>query len=296
MASELVSQLRNWLTLLEHSGVEEIMLPGGAAAFVEAARSLGGRAAPVGAEASSERTCKSAPGAEAGWKSAGPAGPDPLEASDGLDVSGKPAGAARPPQGRTGLAGLESRVADCRLCDLASGRTNAVFGEGSPTAKLMFIGEGPGAEEDAQGRPFVGRAGALLTRIIEAMGLKREEVYIGNVVKCRPPGNRVPDPDEIASCLPYLEKQIEAIGPEIICTLGNVATQTVTGERRGISQVRGKTYTYRSARVVPTFHPAACLRNPDCKKLVWEDIKIVMKYLNLPIRGVTRNGAGTNRN
>jgi uracil-DNA glycosylase family 4 len=238
---DLRTQLCNWLRLLEHSGMEEIVLAGGAEGLVDATRLLIG--------------CS-----------------------------------ARP------LAGLAAEVAGCKLCDLHRGRTNTVFGEGNLTARLMFVGEGPGADEDAQGRPFVGRAGVLLTKIIEAMGLAREEVYIGNIVKCRPPGNRVPDPDEIASCLPYLEKQIEAIGPEIICTLGNVATQTVTGERRPISEMRGKTYVYRATRVIPTYHPAACLRNPDCKKLVWEDIKIVMKHLNLPIRGVTRNGAGTDRN
>jgi DNA polymerase len=243
--------------------MEEIVLPGGAEGLVEAARSLIGRPAGAG--------CGRA-------------------VSGGRDGSGGASGAARP------LAGLAAEVAGCRLCDLHKGRTNTVFGEGNARAKLMFIGEGPGADEDAQGRPFVGRAGVLLTKIIEAMGLAREEVYIGNIVKCRPPANRVPDPGEIASCLPYLEKQIEAIGPEIICTLGNVATQTVTGERQPMSQMRGRTYTYRATRVVPTYHPAACLRNPDCKKLVWEDIKIVMKYLNLPIRGVTRNGSGTNRN
>jgi len=264
---DLRTQLCNLLRLLERSGMEEIMLPGGAEGLVDAARSLIGRSA-----------CAERGRAASG----GPGGPG--------GVPGTPGEPARP------LDGLAAEVAGCRLCDLHRGRTNTVFGEGSPAARLMFIGEGPGADEDSQGRPFVGRAGVLLTKIIEAMGLAREEVYIGNIVKCRPPGNRVPDPDEIASCLPYLEKQIEAIGPEIICTLGNVATQTVTGERRPISEMRGKPYAYRTTTVIPTYHPAACLRNPDCKKLVWEDIKIVMKHLNLPIRRVTSNGTGTNGN
>jgi uracil-DNA glycosylase family 4 len=184
----------------------------------------------------------------------------------------------------------------CTACHLHEGRTNVVFGEGDASARLMFVGEGPGADEDLQGRPFVGRAGALLTKIIEAMGLAREEVYIANVVKCRPPGNRTPEPDEILSCLPYLEKQIDLVGPEVICTLGNVATQTLTGERRPIGEMRLETFDYRGIALVPTYHPAACLRNPDSKKLVWQDIKKVMKRLGLPIRGVRRNGPGTNRN
>jgi DNA polymerase len=165
-----------------------------------------------------------------------------------------------------------------------------VFGEGDPSSRLMFIGEGPGRDEDLQGRPFVGRAGMLLTKIIQAMGLRRKDVYITNIVKCRPPGNRNPEPDEISECLPYLEKQIELIKPEVICTLGNVATQTLTGMRSGITSMRGRFYTYRDIRLMPTFHPAACLRKPETKRLVWEDIKQVMKVLDLPIRGVMRDG------
>jgi uracil-DNA glycosylase len=211
----------------------------------------------------------------------------------------QPAGAQRKGDGRGGGAvmdDLRRTISGCTLCELHGGRTKSVCGEGNLRARLVFIGEGPGADEDAQGRPFVGRAGQLLDKVIEAMGLERADVYITNVVKCRPPGNRTPEPDEIASCLPYLEKQVELIGPEVICTLGNVATQTVTGERRPISEMRGRTYVYRDIKLIPTFHPAACLRNPDCKKLVWEDIKKVMKMLDLPIRGVKRNGPGKNGN
>lgn len=204
------------------------------------------------------------------------------------------------PAGSAGGAGLmevlRGDAEACRACYLHKGRTKVVFGEGNPSGRLMFVGEGPGADEDREGRPFVGRAGALLTKIIEAMGLAREDVYIANVVKCRPPGNRTPEPDEIAACLPYLEKQIDLVGPEAICTLGNVATHAVTGERRPISEMRWHTYEYRGIKVFPTYHPAACLRNPESKKLVWEDIKKVMKSLNLPIRGVKTNGPGANRN
>jgi uracil-DNA glycosylase family 4 len=191
---------------------------------------------------------------------------------------------------------LAVSVGTCKGCGLHRERTRVVFGEGSASARLMFVGEGPGADEDAQGRPFVGRAGALLTKIIEAMGLERDEVYIANVVKCRPPGNRAPDPDEISSCLPYLERQIQAIRPEVICTLGNTATQTLTGQLRPMAEMRRETCDYKGIKVVPTYHPAACLRNPDSKKLVWEDIKNVMRLLNIPIRGVRKDGAGTNRN
>jgi len=265
-------QVCNFLRLLEHAGVEEIMLPGGGDALLAGALSL-------------------ARGAEAGRSAEAPAG------DGGAAMACAPAAAHRAEAAGPGvLGGLSREVGACRMCGLHSGRTNTVFGEGNAAARLMFIGEGPGADEDAQGRPFVGRAGVLLTKIIEAMGLKRTDVYIGNIVKCRPPGNRVPDPEEIASCLPYLEKQIEAIDPEIICTLGNVATRTLTGEHRPISEMRGKTYAYQASKVVPTYHPAACLRDPNYKKLVWEDIKIIMKYLDLPMRGVRTNGAGTNRN
>jgi uracil-DNA glycosylase family 4 len=194
------------------------------------------------------------------------------------------------------LSSLEGEVSDCRRCGLHQSRTNVVFGEGDPTSDVMFVGEGPGADEDRTGRPFVGRAGALLTKIIQAMGLERGNVYIANVVKCRPPGNRDPEPDEIAECLPYLEKQIDIIKPRVICALGRVATQTLVGERGGITSLRGRFFEYRGIKLMPTFHPAACLRQPSDKRLVWEDIKKVMNELGLPIRGVMRNGPGKDRN
>jgi uracil-DNA glycosylase family 4 len=205
------------------------------------------------------------------------------------EAPASPAGA-----GPDTLAALELRVASCNRCGLHRTRKNVVFGEGSPTSRLMFVGEGPGRDEDIEGRPFVGRAGVLLTRIIQAMGLQRADVYIVNVVKCRPPENRNPEPDEIAECLPYLEKQIDLIAPEVICTLGNISTQTLTGLRNGITSMRGRFYDYRGIKVMPTFHPAACLRKPETKRLVWEDVKQVMKILDLPIRGVMRNGSGKN--
>jgi DNA polymerase len=197
--------------------------------------------------------------------------------------------------GSPSLDTLEEEMASCARCELHSTRTNIVYGEGSPSSRLMFIGEGPGRDEDLSGRPFVGRAGMLLTKIIEAMGLKRDDVYITNIVKCRPPGNRNPELDEISECLPYLEKQVDMIRPEIICTLGVVATQTITGTRRGIGATRGRVHDYRGINVIPTFHPAACLRFPANKKLVWADIKEVMRFLDLPIRGAMRDGPGKNK-
>ncbi len=189
------------------------------------------------------------------------------------------------------LEDLSRLVRGCTRCDLHKTRTNVVFGEGNPRADLMFIGEGPGRDEDLQGRPFVGRAGMLLTKIIKAMGLRREDVYIANIVKCRPPGNRNPQLDEITECLPYLEKQIELVKPKVICALGSVAAQTLTGRHNGITSLRGRFHEYLGIPVMPTFHPAACLRKPAIKKLVWEDIKQVMKFLGLPIQGVMHNGA-----
>jgi uracil-DNA glycosylase family 4 len=190
------------------------------------------------------------------------------------------------------LESLVPEVLTCSRCGLSKTRKSVVFGEGAVRSRLMFIGEAPGADEDRQGRPFVGRAGQLLTKIIAAMGLERKETYITNILKCRPPGNRNPEVDEICECLPYLEKQIELIQPEVICTLGLFATQTLTGICDPIGRMRGNTYEYRGIPLIPTYHPAACLRNPSSKKLVWEDIKRVMRRLGLPIQGGTKHGAG----
>lgn len=222
------------------------------------------------------------------------------ESAEGGAASGEKAEGEAAGSAAEVMASLVEEAQGCELCCLSEGRTTVVVGEGDIACRLMFIGEGPGADEDRQGRPFVGRAGVLLTKIIDAMGLAREDVYITNVVKCRPPGNRVPEPDEIVACMPYLERQVAAIEPEVICTLGNVATQTVTGERRPISDMHGKTYEYRGISVIPTYHPAACLRNPDTKKLVWQDIKKVMGLLGLTIHiskpGVNRHGPSANGN
>jgi uracil-DNA glycosylase family 4 len=177
------------------------------------------------------------------------------------------------------LAGVRDELGECTRCPLHRTRKNLVFGEGSTGAKLVFVGEAPGEEEDKQGRPFVGRAGQLLTKIIDAMGLKREEVYICNILKCRPPGNRNPKEDEIATCEPFLMKQLEAINPEIICALGTFAAKTLLRTESPISAIRGKFHDYHGRKLMPTYHPAYLLRNPDAKKLVWEDVQKIMKIL-----------------
>jgi DNA polymerase len=188
-----------------------------------------------------------------------------------------PAALARGPEA---LSAVEAETAGCRRCRLCEGRTNLVFGVGNARARLMFVGEGPGREEDLRGEPFVGRAGELLTRAIEAMGLKREEVYIANVVKCRPPNNRVPEPDEMAACLPYLKAQIEAVAPEAICCLGAVAAKGLLG-LAAISKVRGRWQQLGSVQVMPTFHPAYLLRNPHAKRDFWTDLKLVRDLLGI---------------
>lgn len=179
------------------------------------------------------------------------------------------------------LVTLRQEIGDCQRCKLCRGRRNLVFGEGNPRARLVFVGEGPGAEEDAQGRPFVGAAGQLLTKMIEAMGLRREEVYICNVIKCRPPGNRNPEPDEIDACSPFLSRQIEAIAPEAIVTLGKFAAQTLLGSQEPISRLRGRWHRYQGIPLLPTFHPAYLLRSPQEKRKAWADLQEVMRRLGL---------------
>jgi uracil-DNA glycosylase family 4 len=182
------------------------------------------------------------------------------------------------------LADVRADLGDCRRCKLAGGRTNLVFGVGDPHARLVFVGEGPGADEDAKGEPFVGRAGQLLTEIItKGMRLRREDVYICNVVKCRPPGNRNPEPDEVEACEPFLIRQLRAIGPQVIVALGKFAAQTLLRAKTPITQLRGRWFDYHGIMLMPTFHPAYLLRNPGEKRVVWEDIQKVMRSLDLPV-------------
>ena len=177
------------------------------------------------------------------------------------------------------LADVRKELGDCKRCKLHRGRKTIVFGEGNEKATLMFIGEGPGYDEDVQGRPFVGKAGQLLTKIIQSINLPREEVYIANIIKCRPPQNRNPEPDEIQSCSPFLMKQIQVIQPKIICALGAFSAQTLLKTDVKITALRGKFYDLEGIKVIPTYHPAFLLRNPDKKREVWEDMKKIVELL-----------------
>lgn len=187
-----------------------------------------------------------------------------------------------PEPGATGLEELLRQMGDCQGCGLATSRTKLVFGEGNPAAELMFIGEAPGRDEDRQGRPFVGKAGQLLDRLIAKMGLQRKEVYIANILKCRPPGNRDPEPDEVDACIRFLKKQIEVISPRVIITLGRIASHTLLDTKTPISRLRGTFHKIGDIPVMPTFHPAYLLHNPKDKKLVWEDAQQVLKLLGTP--------------
>ena len=179
------------------------------------------------------------------------------------------------------LPRIREDIGDCTRCKLHKGRTKIVFGTGNPNADLMFVGEGPGRDEDLSGEPFVGRAGKLLTDMIKAMGLQREQVYIANVVKCRPPENRLPEKDEITTCSPFLMRQIDAIKPKVICTLGSCSAQTLLQTAQGISKLRGEWFDFRGTKLMPTYHPAYLLRNPAAKPEVWKDLQKVMAVLGL---------------
>lgn len=192
---------------------------------------------------------------------------------------------SEPPADRVGLAPetltlIRTDLGDCTRCKLHGlGRRQIVFGVGNPNADLMFVGEAPGGDEDIQGEPFVGRAGQLLTKIIEAIDLKRDEVYIANVIKCRPPNNRNPEPDEVAQCEPFLFRQIDTIKPKVIVALGKFAAQSLLRTTDPITRLRGREYKYRDAILIPTYHPAYLLRTPSAKREVWEDMKRVRAIL-----------------
>jgi DNA polymerase len=178
------------------------------------------------------------------------------------------------------LEGLASRVATCTLCGLSKGRHKTVPGEGSPTAQLMLVGEGPGATEDQTGRPFVGAAGELLTQILGSIGIPRESVFIANIVKCRPPQNRKPLPDESAACLPYLHRQVQLIRPKVLVALGATAAEELLGVRQSLGSLRGLVHSFWGIPLVVTYHPAALLRNPNWKKPTWDDVRIARQLLD----------------
>jgi len=185
------------------------------------------------------------------------------------------------------LKSIRDDIGDCTRCALHKGRNKIVFADGSPSARLMFVGEGPGADEDAQGLPFVGRAGQLLNNMISAMGLRREEVYIANVVKCRPPSNRTPEPEEANTCSPFLFRQIEVVRPEVLVALGATAATYLFGQRQPLAGLRGRVHSFRGAKLIVTYHPAFLLRDPRQKKEAWADLQIAMRELGLkaPARG-----------
>ena len=228
------------------------------------------RRAPVGAAAPIARTSQVAPRPDA---------PVRLGALDGPEVDVDVDVPAERPPGAVGLALVREELGECTRCKLSTGRKKLVYGVGNPDAHLVFVGEAPGADEDEQGEPFVGKAGQLLTKMIEAMGYARQDVYICNVVKCRPPQNRNPEPDEIAACEPFLKKQLGAIRPRMIVTLGKFAAQCLLRDDTPISRLRGNFRTYEGIQLMPTFHPAYLLRDPSKKKEAWEDLKAVLSAL-----------------
>jgi uracil-DNA glycosylase len=219
---------------------------------------------------------------DAAW-SARAESPEPRAESPEPKAQSPEPKAQSPKSGESGesLAAIREDIGDCVRCKLCSlGRRQIVFGVGNPNADLMFVGEAPGRDEDIQGIPFVGRAGQKLTQIIEAIGLTRDDVYIANVIKCRPPENRNPEPDEVEQCEPFLFRQVDTIKPKVIVALGTFAAKSLLKSTDSISRLRGRVYDYRGAKLVPTFHPAFLLRNPSCRREVWEDMKKVRALLS----------------
>lgn len=247
------------------------------------------RARRTPAETNEARPRKPPPAAATETPARVPAGGDSLFEAAGFD------GAPLPAKERAAeLASLATIVSTCPKCaELAATRTRTVFGTGSPTARLMFIGEAPGADEDRLGEPFVGRAGQLLTDMItKGMGLSREEVFIANILKCRPPGNRTPQPDEVANCIGYLERQIALVRPEYLCLLGRTAAQSLLETALPMGRLRGSWHKYRGVPTIVTYHPAALLRNPAWKKDTWEDLQRLMKAMGLKAPARKREAPG----
>jgi DNA polymerase len=206
---------------------------------------------------------------------------DPIPPRKPLSAPPAVAAAVPPAQRAAALQSIRDEIGPCTRCALHTGRNQLVFGDGDPLARLMFVGEGPGADEDAQGLPFVGKAGQLLNNMIGAMGLRRDQVYIANVVKCRPPGNRVPEPEEAGTCTPFLFRQIDVIRPEVLVALGATAATWLLGQRQPLAGLRGRIHSVRGCRLIVTYHPAYLLRDPRQKKEAWADLQIAMRELGL---------------
>jgi uracil-DNA glycosylase family 4 len=249
----LVGQLRTHLERRGRSGLQGVVMT---------KTSRPAAPAPVAVAPAPAAVAVASPGAPAGER---------IDDRDGAVA----AASEKPRIGKAGLQVVRDDLGDCKRCKLAPARTNLVFGVGNPDADLVFVGEAPGADEDAQGEPFVGKAGQLLTKMIEAMGYTREDVYICNVLKCRPPGNRNPEPDEVASCEPFLKRQLAAIRPRMIVALGKFAAQCLLRDDTPITRLRGGFRSYEGIPLMPTLHPAYLLRDPSKKKLAWEDLKAV---------------------
>ncbi len=262
--TEVAEELRRHLAWLADAGVREL-----APASVAAAAS--GVSHDPGAVPAASPT--QVPPPAPSWAEMPPARTAPRQAAGG------PYALTDTGCGSAALLAVREDLGECSRCKLGSGRTHVVFGVGNPAAELLFVGEGPGEDEDLKGEPFVGRAGQLLTKMIEAMGFRRGDVYIANVVKCRPPGNRNPEPDEIEACEPFLRAQIAGIRPKVIVALGKFAAQTLLRDPSAISRLRGRWFEYGGVRLMPTFHPAYLLRSPGEKAKAWEDLQLVMKDL-----------------
>ena len=288
MDDKLREELRAWLGFYRELGIEDFYRrePGS----VEAPASLA--AARVASPVASPLPKQAPPLAESPRKAATSLRPRPSEPKPAAPPAPSPAVIRppvpslslfeAPPQPRSGpetLTQIQDDLGDCHRCKLAGGRKTIVFGEGNPGAELVFIGEGPGADEDEQGRPFVGRAGKLLDRMILGIGMKREEVYICNVVKCRPPENRTPEKDEVEACSPFLFRQLEALQPRLVCCLGAPAVRTVLGIKEGITKIRGHFFNFGASKALATVHPAYILRNPREEKILREDFEKIREFL-----------------
>ncbi len=292
MESRLKQELAAWLEFYRELGIEDFYRREPSSGGLQPGKGPAAESAPVLRPSSSESPPGKGPAAS---EAATPAPSAPVRtpsvgaAATSVPVTLVPPTSAQvlslfeaPPPPRRAAETLEeirTDLGDCQRCKLAKGRKHIVFGEGNLHAGVVFIGEGPGADEDEQGRPFVGRAGQLLNRMLQTVGLKREEVYICNVVKCRPPGNRPPEKDEVEACSPFLFRQVAAIKPRLICCLGAPAMRTVLGLKEGITRVRGRLFDYGDAKAIVAFHPAYVLRNPREEKILREDFEKIRDFL-----------------
>ena len=290
MDEQLRKDLANWLEFYRELGIEEFYRrPPGSAAPLPPTR----ESAPMGADGHQPLPqAARKPGSEETKPviSAAPLVPTLRAGASETVIGAPPIRAPKPslslfetpppkPTGPETLEQIRADLGDCQRCKLAGGRKTIVFGEGNPHAELVFVGEGPGADEDEQGLPFVGRAGQLLNRMIQVIGMKRKEVYICNVVKCRPPGNRTPEKDEIETCSPFLFRQLEAISPRLICCLGAPAVKTILGIKEGITRIHGQFYDFATSKALATVHPAYVLRNPREEKILREDFEKIREFL-----------------